>query len=234
MNDIKIKLDVINQKIREYELKYGREKKSVKLLAASKGQSVEKIRSAIAAEQKIFGENYLQEALPKIESINKDHNDIEWHFIGPIQSNKSRKIAENFSWVQSISSMKVADRLNEQRPIELPPLNICIEVNVDAEKTKSGVSFEEAKELVIYCSALPNLCVRGLMAIPKQQAEFMAQRREFQRLANLWDELKQQGYELDTLSMGMTEDFEAAIAEGSTMVRIGTGIFGPRESKERN
>lgn len=229
MNDIQVNLDIINQKIRECELKFGRKINSVKLLAASKGQSIEKIKAAIAGGQKIFGENYLQEALAKIESVTLEHDDIEWHFIGPIQRNKTRKIAENFSWVQSVTSMLIADRLNEQRPSGLSPLNICIEVNVDNEESKAGVNFEEAKELVLYCSGLPNICVRGLMAIPKQQLEFIRQREEFQRLALLWEELNELGHELDTLSIGMSADYEAAIAEGSTMVRIGTAIFGPRK-----
>lgn len=233
MNDIQVKLDVIHQKIREAELKFGRKINSVKLLAATKGQPLEKIEIAINAGQKIFGENYVQEALPKITSINSSHNDIEWHFIGPIQSNKTRKIAENFSWVQSVSSAKIAERLNDQRPEGFPPLNICIEVNVDAERSKSGVNFIAAKELVIYCSALPNLCVRGLMAIPQHHLEFRHQRESFQQLAVLYQELNEQGHELDTLSIGMTDDYEAAIAEGSTMVRIGTGIFGPRLNKHK-
>jgi len=230
MPDVAANLAHIKQSIRDSERKFGLKSDSVKLLAASKGQPVEKILAAINAGQSIFGESYLQEALLKMAAVAElaATKPLEWHFIGPIQSNKTRKIAEHFSWVQSVASMKIADRLNEQRPAHLPPLNICIEVNVDAEATKSGVSLAEAPALVGYCSALPRLSVRGLMAIPKIQTDFAAQRREFHKLFVLCKELRDKGYGLDTLSMGMTEDFIAAIAEGSTMVRIGTGIFGAR------
>jgi pyridoxal phosphate enzyme (YggS family) len=230
MPDIAANLAGVRKSIAECEQKFGLKPHSVRLLGATKKQPVEKILEAINAGLFVFGENYLQEALSKMSDISElaPGKNIEWHYIGPIQTNKTRKIAEHFAWVQSVSSIKIADRLNEQRPPHLPPLNICVEVNVDAEATKSGVSLADAGALVKYCQALPHLKVRGLMAIPQIQSDFDAQRREFHKLYEVWQELRNQGLALDTLSMGMTEDFEAAIAEKSTMVRIGTGIFGPR------
>lgn len=231
MEDITANLDKIRQKISECEQKFGRQAGSVQLLAASKKQSIEKMWSAIRAGQSVFGENYLQEALPKMHRLTALAGTqlLEWHYIGPIQTNKTKKLAEHFDWVQSVSDSKIADRLNKQRPITSSPLNICIEVNVDEEPTKSGVRLDEVEALVVYCQQLPQLRVRGLMAIPKIQHEEAAQRAEFHKLWVVWDDLKKKGFELDTLSIGMTEDYPAAIAEGSTMVRIGTGIFGPRE-----
>lgn len=216
----------IKNLIAHYEQKYQRPSHSVKLLAVSKKQSIEKILSAYHAGQTSFGENYLQEALTKIQALSD--KSIEWHFIGPIQSNKTRKIAENFTWVETVANKKIAERLNDQRPIHLPPLNICIQVNISEELSKSGVHINEVADLIAYCNKLPRLNVRGIMTIPKELTDFSAQRNEFHKMKILFATLHAQGLLLDTLSMGMSHDFEAAIAEGATLVRIGTKIFGER------
>lgn len=202
---------------------------NVQLLAASKAQPIENIEQAYAAGQRLFGENYLQEALLKIEALS--HLNIEWHFIGPIQSNKTRKIAAHFAWVQSVSDLKIAERLNEQRPAYLPPLNICIEINLDNETTKHGVLATDVFALATACVQLPRLKLRGLMAIPAHAENVKAQRAAFARLHSLWQEMRAHGFEIDTLSMGMSQDFEAAIAEGSTMIRVGTALFGARQNR---
>lgn len=221
-------LQRVNMNIREYEKLYQRSENSVVLLGATKNQSIEKMQEAIDNGLTIFGENYLQEALEKMELLaNKK---IEWHYIGPIQSNKIKKIAEHFSWVQSVSSEKIAKSLNDHRPTDLPPLNICIEVNINAEASKSGASPNEVLALAEYCQSLPNIKLKGLMAIPKLTNSFEEQRKEFRELKKLFDSMKEKGFKVDTLSMGMSDDLEAAIAEGSTMVRVGTAIFGKRES----
>lgn len=227
MTDITANLAHIKQLITTYEDKYDREKNAVQLLAVSKGQALEKMQMAFAAGQKRFGESYLQEALSKMVALNDAS--IEWHFIGPVQSNKTRKIAEHFAWVHSLTNMKVAKRLNEQRPAYLPPLNVCIEINIDKEASKAGISIEEVLPLAHYCLNLPRLKLRGLMTIPAARDTVIEQRQTFHTLLSVWQSLREHGLALDTLSMGMSEDFEAAIAEGSTIVRIGTAIFGPRE-----
>jgi pyridoxal phosphate enzyme (YggS family) len=214
------------EKIRDYEKKFDRIPHSVKCLLASKAQPIEKISQAIQAGMQVFGENYLQEALLKIAALSSEK--IEWHFIGHIQSNKTRKIAENFAWVQSISSSDIAKRLNDQRPDGLPPLNICLEINIDDEPLKSGVLAKDVLSLADYCRSLPRLTLRGLMAIPAPQDHFADQCIAFRKMKLLFDSLNEKNFALDTLSMGMTQDMEAAIAEGSTMVRVGTGIFGLR------
>lgn len=219
-------LHTIKNLIREYELRYARTPGSVGLLAASKGKSIEAIQEIIAADQFILGENYLQEALLKMSAISNPN--IEWHFIGPIQSNKTKKMAEHFSWVQTVSDKKIAKRLNDQRPNDLPPLNICLQINISHEMTKSGVTPEQVVDLATYCSTLPRLRLRGLMTIPAIQKTFEEQRVPYRALKKIFDELNQNGFSLDILSMGMTDDMEAAIAEGATLVRIGTGIFGRR------
>ncbi len=219
-------ITAIKESITAYEMKYGRDPGSVSLLAVSKKQSVEKIEKAALTGQRAFGESYVQEALLKIAALKE--LDIEWHFIGPIQSNKTRKIAEHFSWVQSVCSAKIAERLNEQRPSHLPPLNICLEVNLNAEPTKSGVTPAEVEALASLCLSLPRLKLRGLMAIPAPADTFAGARANFHSLLTLWQELRDKGFALDTLSMGMSDDFEAAIAEGATIVRIGSAIFGER------
>ena len=204
----------------------GRPDGSVRLLAVSKTWGADAVRQAHAAGQTAFGENYIQEAVDKITAL-KDLP-LEWHCIGPIQSNKTRLVAEHFDWVHSVDRLKIAQRLSEQRPDHLPPLQVCIQVNVDGGATKSGVSPSELPALAQAVAALPRLQLRGLMTIP-EPAETPAQMRAVHAQAKaLWDALRQQGLPLDTLSMGMSADLDAAIAEGSTLVRVGTAIFGKR------
>lgn len=221
------RLKEINLQIRAHEKTYGREPNSVKLLAVSKGQPIAKIEEAIANGQCLFGENYLQEALDKMSHLTNAN--LAWHFIGTIQRNKTRKIAEHFSWVHAVDNIHIAERLNEQRPNYLPPLNVCIEVNLDNEPQKSGVAITDILVLAKQIAALPHLTLRGLMAIPKPVDIFSEQRASYHRLTLLFERLNAEGFALDTLSAGMSHDFEAAIAEGATIVRIGTGVFGPRE-----
>lgn len=192
----------------------------VTLLAVSKQQSIEAITELYQQGQRAFGENYLQEALSKIEALK--HLTIEWHFIGHIQRNKTKKIAEHFAWVQSVDSELIAKRLNEARPDRLPPLNICLEVNVDNEPNKSGVTLDAVLPLAKVCLTLPKLRLRGLMAIPKANTN---PEHAFQTLRETYDTLNQLGFSLDTLSMGMSADYELAIKAGSTMVRLGTALF---------
>lgn len=199
----------------------------MQLLAVSKRHDCSKIQQAIDAGQTAFGENYLQEALDKIQYFSDCQ--LQWHFIGPIQSNKTRKLAEHFDWVHTVDRLKIAQRLSEQRPADLAPLNICLQVNVSEEGTKSGLLLHELNEVVQQVIALPNLCLRGLMAIPAPAADFEQQRVPFQQLREALQQLNQQyQLNLDTLSMGMSDDMEAAIAEGATIVRVGTAIFGQR------
>ena len=197
------------------------------LLAVSKTKPAAEIVAVAVAGQRHFGENYLQEALEKIEVLK--NLDLDWHFIGPIQSNKTRRIAENFNWVHSVDRLKIAQRLSEQRPDTLPPLNICLEVNISREPSKHGLNIEELSCIIPKVASLPRLSLRGLMAIPAPSKGFTAQRLPYARLRKLQEELIAQGMQLDTLSMGMSDDLEAAIAEGTTIVRVGTAIFGPRE-----
>lgn len=199
---------------------------SVQLLAVSKTRSADEIRQLHACGQTAFGENYLQEALDKIEALQA--LPLEWHFIGPIQSNKTRAIAEQFDWVHSVDRLKIARRLSEQRPDNLPPLNICLQVNISDEASKSGCTPEALPELARAVAALPNLRLRGLMAIPEAETDPTRQRATFARVRLLLEELKTELPQLDTLSMGMSGDLGAAIAEGSTLVRVGTALFGPR------
>ena len=199
---------------------------SVSLLAVSKKKPAEDIRSAYAAGQRAFGENYLQEALQKIKSLSD--LDIGWHFIGAIQSNKTRDIAACFDWAHCIDRAKIARRLGSQRPADMAPLNVCIQVNLDDEASKAGVALEAVPALAAEIASLPGIRLRGLMTIPAPRTEVAEQRAAFARLARMLAELRQQGIDCDTLSMGMTGDMEAAIAEGSTLVRIGTAIFGER------
>jgi len=219
-------LNDVRERISEAEKKYHRETGSVTLLIATKTQSAESLKILLEAGENIFGESYLQEGLEKIEVLKEEN--IEWHFIGPIQSNKTKQIAEHFSWVHSVDREKIARRLNDQRPENSPPLNVCIEVNISGEKSKSGCEISELSLLVKRVQAFPKLTLRGLMAIPAPCDDFSKQRLVFRKLKAVFDELNQQGVQLDTLSMGMTQDFEAAIAEGATIVRIGTAIFGAR------
>ncbi|HSW68703.1 MAG TPA: YggS family pyridoxal phosphate-dependent enzyme [Gammaproteobacteria bacterium] len=227
MNDIPSRIKKIKNQIREWEMRYQRKPGTVLLLAASKTQPVEKIREAVAAGQMAFGENYLQESLEKIISLADEK--IEWHFIGSIQSNKTRKIAEHFAWVHTVSDIKIAKRLNEQRPMHLPPLNICLQVNSSLDAAKAGIDPKDIDSLAEYCSGLENIKLRGLMTIPIHKNTFDEQREELKKLRIVYEKLNERGFELDTLSMGMSEDMEAAIAEGSTLLRVGTAIFGKRK-----
>ncbi|MDZ7804809.1 YggS family pyridoxal phosphate-dependent enzyme [Thiohalophilus sp.] len=226
MNSIAQRLETVRARITQAEQQAGRAPGSVRLLAVSKTRPIDDLRAALVAGQTCFGENYLQDALPKIAALADEP--IEWHYIGPIQSNKTREIAEHFAWVHSVDRLKIARRLGEQRPAHLPPLNLCLQINTSGEASKSGIAPDEALELARALADLPHLQLRGLMTIPAPAEDFEQQRMPFRRLRELYDQLNGQGLALDTLSMGMTGDMEAAIAEGSTMVRIGTAIFGAR------
>lgn len=204
----------------------GRTPGSVRLLAVSKTWPAEDIAEAYAAGQRAFGENQEQEGARKIAALA--HLPIEWHFIGPIQSNKTRPIAERYAWVHSIDREKIARRLSDQRPAALGPLMVCVQVNISGEASKSGVEPSAALELAKSVAALPRLRLRGLMAVPAPTDDVQLQREQFRRLRALYDDVQSAGIDLDTLSMGMSDDLEAAVAEGSTLVRIGTAIFGRR------
>jgi len=208
----------------------GRPRADVQLLAVSKTFPAGAVLDAVAAGQRAFGENYLQEALDKMRAVAQALPGIElaWHFIGPIQSNKTKPIAGGFSWVHTVDRLKIAQRLSEQRPPELGPLNICLQVNISGEASKSGVSPGELPELARQVALLPNLHLRGLMAIPEPETQPEKQRIAFRQLRELADTLRAQGLSLDTLSMGMSSDLGAAVMEGATIVRIGTAIFGSR------
>jgi PLP dependent protein len=226
MQKISSRLTIVEERIATAAKAYSRAPKTIQLLFATKGRSIEEIKSATASGHSLCGENYLQEALPKIAALTTQN--ITWHFIGPLQSNKTKLIAENFSWVQSIDRPKIAELLNQYRPANLGPLQVCIEVNISNEASKSGVKPTELLSLAQTIQKLPNLRLRGLMAIPAPSTNFKEQRTALHQVTILWQNLKQDGFALDTLSMGMSNDLEAAIAEGSTMLRIGTAIFGAR------
>jgi pyridoxal phosphate enzyme (YggS family) len=208
----------------------GRPRSTVQLLAVSKMFPPEAVLEAVAAGQRAFGENYLQEGVDKIAAVAKALPDsrLEWHFIGPIQSNKTRPIAASFDWVHTVERLKIAQRLSEQRPPELGPLNICLQVNISGEASKSGAAPDELVELAQAVAALPNLRLRGLMAIPEPQVDPELQRVPFARLRALAREIARSGIQLDTLSMGMSADLRAAVMEGATIVRVGSAIFGAR------
>jgi pyridoxal phosphate enzyme (YggS family) len=216
---------VVHQQINAAKKKYGRTEDHIQLLAVSKTQSADTIEAAFSAGQNAFGENYLQEAREKQTALS--HLPIEWHFIGPIQSNKTREIAEHFSWVHSVDRIKIASRLSQQRPAHLPPLNICLQVNIDDETNKSGVALQDLEPLTRAIIQLPNVQLRGLMTIPKKTADITQQRAAFATLNHARKQLLPIT-PLDTLSMGMSNDMEAAIAEGATIVRVGSAIFGAR------
>lgn len=224
MTSIAIKLDKINTDIRREELDVQRSAFSVQLLAVSKNKPAEDIIKAYHAGQRAFGESYLQEALLKQRELSCYQ--ICWHFIGPIQSNKTRQIAEHFSWVHSVDRLKIAKRLSEQRPEKLPPLNICLQVNISNEPSKSGFQLDELADAVEQVFKLANLKLRGVMAIPQPVADYEQQRKPYHQLYQAVKALNRA--ELDTFSFGMTTDLRAAIAEGSTIVRVGTALFGTR------
>ena len=212
-----------------------RDPATIELLAVSKTWGVEDVLDAARVGQRLFGENYEQEAVAKIAAIQAARPDLnlEWHFIGPIQGNKTRSIAEHFDWVHSVDRERIARRLSEQRPASMPPLNVCIQVNISGEKSKSGTAPSEVEELARQIEALPNLRLRGLMTIPEPEGDPQKKREPFQQLRQLYERLCGQGMKLDTLSMGMTDDMGAAIAEGATIVRVGTAIFGQRKWNEQ-
>lgn len=223
------RIAALHDRIRKAEQQYGRTPGSTRLVAASKTVPAAVIETACRdSGLLLFGENYLQEALPKIHDERLQQWPIEWHFIGPLQANKTRGIAAHFSWVHSVDRLSVAQRLSAHRPAHCPPLNICLQVNLSQEATKSGVTPEHLHELATAVVNLPQLRLRGLMTLPPPCHEFSRQRLPFRALRMAFDDLRQHGLTLDTLSMGMSEDFEAAIAEGATLVRVGSAIFGRR------
>ncbi|MGF1525934.1 MAG: YggS family pyridoxal phosphate-dependent enzyme [Candidatus Competibacterales bacterium] len=216
------------RRLRDAEERFGRPLGSVALVAVGKTKPPEAIAALAAAGQRRFGENYLQEALDKQRALAHFATDLEWHFIGPIQSNKTKGIAEHFAWVHSVDRLKIAQRLCDQRPPDSPPLAVCLQVNISGEASKSGVALGDLPELAFAVARLPRLALRGLMAVPAPGPDFAAQRQPFAALREALTALNRQGLELNTLSMGMSDDLEAAVAEGSTLVRIGSALFGPR------
>ena len=228
MASIELKLQQLRQRIADACTAAQRPVQSVTLLAVSKTFPADAVRAAHDAGCRAFGENYVQEALAKIEALAALRARLEWHLIGPLQSNKTREVAAAFDWVHTVDRLKIAERLAAQRPEHLPPLNVCVQVNVSGEASKSGVAPAELPALARAVAALPRLRLRGLMSIPQAVEGFDAQRAPHRRLHALFDALRADGLALDTLSMGMSSDLEAAIAEGATIVRIGTALFGQR------
>lgn len=230
MNTIASRLQQVLTQIENAAATSSRKSREINLLAVSKTKPASMVKEVYAQGQRKFGENYLQEGVEKIKELKEDgnYNEIEWHFIGPIQSNKTRPIAENFDWVQSIDRLKIAQRLNDQRPEGKAPLNVCIQVNISAEESKSGTDLQKAIELAEAVEALPNLNLRGIMAIPENTPDLERLKSQFNQLRSLYLSLQDQYKQVDTLSMGMTGDMELAIEQGSNMVRVGTAIFGSR------
>jgi len=229
MTIISANLQAVKARIRAAAQAAGRDAGTARLLAVSKGWPAESVRSAFAAGQRAFGENYVQEGVAKIMAL--DDLNLEWHFIGPLQSNKTREVAENFDWVHSIERIKIAQRLSAQRPPNAPPQQVCIQVNVSGENSKSGMAPADVAVLAHAIKRLPGIRLRGLMAIPEASEDTELLHRRFALLRNLLEGLNAAGLQLDTLSMGMSDDFEIAIAEGATILRIGTAIFGQRIRK---
>ncbi len=219
----------MDDRLRRATQRAGRPPGSAALVAASKSQPVERIRELAALGQRRFGENYLQEASQKMDACAD--LELEWHFIGALQSNKAGAVAQRFDWVHTVASCPVAQRLSQARGTQRPPLNVCVQVNIDGQASKAGVALRDAAELARAVADLPGLRLRGLMTVPAPAGEFEAQRRPFRALRALLDRLRGQGLSLDTLSMGMSADLEAAIAEGATLVRVGTALFGPRPAR---
>ena len=226
MSAIADNLQAVQARISNAAAAVGRSPESVRLLAVSKTWPLACVLDAAEAGQRAFGENYVQEGCEKAAATVDLH--LEWHFIGPLQSNKTRLVAEHFAWVHSVDRLKIAERLSAQRPTDLPPLQVCVQVNVSGEASKSGCTPAEALALCQAVAALPQLRLRGLMAIPEPADDAAAQRAPLRRLRELYESIRAAGLPLDTLSMGMTHDLEAAIAEGATIVRVGTAIFGER------
>lgn len=223
-------LQAVQSRIAKAAAAVSRPPHEIALLAVSKTFGADKVIEAMQAGQRLFAENYLQEALEKMQAVQAAWPEValEWHFIGPIQSNKTRPVAEHFDWVHAVDREKIAQRLSDQRPVHLPPLNLCLQVNVSGEASKSGVASSDVAAIAHAVAAMPRLALRGLMAIPEPTDDVQQQRAAFHRLRQLYEDLRHQGLPLDTLSMGMSSDLEAAIAEGATMVRVGTAIFGHR------
>jgi pyridoxal phosphate enzyme (YggS family) len=230
MTQFSLRLTEVTERILSACQRFGRNPEEITLLAVSKTQPAEAVREAADCGQRQFGENLVQEALAKMDAT--DDLALEWHFIGHLQSNKTRQVAAHFQWVQSVDREKIARRLDDQRPHHAPPLNVCIQVDIGSEPGKGGAEESRVKPLAELIATLPRLRLRGLMAIPPPSDDFDEQCRHFRQLRKLRDTLQTDGIMLDTLSMGMTGDMEAAIAEGSTMLRIGTALFGPRHSAE--
>lgn len=230
MPNIDNNITQVQRRLQQAARDAGRNPEDVLLLAVSKTRSSTQLISAIDSGIKSFGENYLQEAATKIAEL--DEHSLDWHFIGPLQSNKTRQVAEQFSWVHTVDRLKIAQRLSSQRPESMAPLNICLQINIDHEPSKSGFIPEEAAKLAVAIAQLPMLKLRGLMAIPKARQDIAGQRAAFAKLRKLGEEINSlldNSQKLDTLSMGMSGDLEAAIYEGATIVRVGTDIFGPRD-----
>ena len=221
-------LQAVRQRIERAAREYPRDPASIRLIAVSKTFTPASMAAAAVAGQIDFGESYVQEAVEKIQALADRRALLQWHFIGPLQSNKARQVAEQFDWVHSIDRLKIAQRLSDLRPPELPDLQVCIQVNIDGEATKSGVGPDDLPALARAVNGLPRLRLRGLMCIPAPTGAPALQRRAFARVAALADALRSSGIAIDTLSMGMSDDLESAIAEGATMVRVGTAIFGGR------
>ena len=226
MSAIADNLQAVQARISNAAAAVGRSPESVRLLAVSKTWPLACVLDAAEAGQRAFGENYVQEGIDKIAAVSG--RNLEWHFIGPLQSNKTKPVAEHFDWVQSIDRLKIAERLSAQRPAYLAPLQVCVQINVSGEASKSGCAPDEALALCRAVAALPGLQLRGLMAIPEPTDDLQAQRIPFRKLRELREQICAAGLPLDTLSMGMSHDLEAAVAEGATIVRIGTAIFGER------
>ncbi|WP_116475171.1 YggS family pyridoxal phosphate-dependent enzyme [Zobellella maritima] len=228
MKNIAQHLQLVQDRIAKAASESSRPVDDIHLLAVSKTKPIADIEQAYAAGQRQFGENYVQEAIEKIQQLTHKYPDMCWHLIGPLQSNKSRQVAEHFDWVQTVDRLKIAQRLSEQRPSHLPPLNICLQVNVSGETSKSGLAPAEALSLAASISDLPGLRLRGLMAIPEHTDEVARLESQFLELKQLFDRMAEIYPDVDTLSMGMSEDLEMAVACGSTLVRVGTAIFGTR------
>ena len=226
MTTISAKLQAVIARIDEAARKFGRSPDEIELLAVSKTWPASAVREAAAAGQRAFGENYVQEGVDKAAELAA--LGLQWHFIGPLQSNKTRAVAQAFDWVHSVDRFKIAQRLSEQRPATSPPLQLCLQVNISGEASKSGVAVDEIGLLARQVAQLPRLQLRGLMAIPAPSDDFLQQRQAFARLREVFEQLKSDGLPLDTLSIGMSHDLEAAIAEGATIVRVGSAIFGER------
>ncbi|MDU1024921.1 MAG: YggS family pyridoxal phosphate-dependent enzyme [Leclercia adecarboxylata] len=230
MNDIAHNLAQVRDKISAAATRCGRASEEVTLLAVSKTKPASAIAEAIDAGQRMFGENYVQEGVEKIRHFReKGTADLQWHFIGPLQSNKSRLVAEHFDWCHTVDRLRIASRLSEQRPAEMPPLNVLIQINISDENSKSGIALSELGALAAEVAALPRITLRGLMAIPAPESSYERQFAVAQQMAVAFEALKARYNTVDTLSLGMSDDMEAAIAAGSTMVRIGTAIFGARD-----